>query len=93
MIKIFRSFFTGLARAIFLMLLITQINAKPNFPEKNITSGKPSHEIPDILLAQIYQRGIDVKQYLVSEKYDGVRAVWNGSALYTRKGRLIAAPA
>lgn len=46
----------------------------------------------NVLLAQVYQRGIDVKQYLVSEKYDGVRAVWDGSIFHTRTGRVIAAP-
>jgi DNA ligase-1 len=29
----------------------------------------------DVLLAQVYQRGINVRQFLVSEKFDGVRAV------------------
>lgn len=47
----------------------------------------------DILLAQVYQSGIDVQQYLVSEKYDGVRAVWDGKLLYTRQGNVINAPA
>lgn len=46
----------------------------------------------NVLLAQVYQRGIDVKQYLVSEKYDGVRAVWDGRTFHTRTGREIAAP-
>ncbi|MDI1309785.1 MAG: DNA ligase [Methylotenera sp.] len=46
----------------------------------------------NVLLAQVYQRGIDVRQYLVSEKYDGVRAVWDGNKLHTRTGRVIAAP-
>lgn len=47
---------------------------------------------PDLLLAQVYQRGIDVRQYLVSEKFDGVRALWDGKNFHTRTGRLIAAP-
>lgn len=46
-----------------------------------------------VLLAQVYQGGIDVRQYLVSEKFDGVRAVWDGNSLHTRTGRAIAAPA
>jgi DNA ligase 1 len=36
---------------------------------------------------------IDPAPYLVSEKYDGVRALWNGSELRTRSGMMIAAPA
>lgn len=46
----------------------------------------------EILLAQVYQSGIDVTQYLVSEKYDGVRAVWDGKQLITRQGNIIHAP-
>ena len=46
----------------------------------------------DILLAQIYQQGIDVTQYLVSEKLDGVRAIWDGKQLKSRKGNVINAP-
>jgi DNA ligase 1 len=46
-----------------------------------------------VLLAQAYRGGVDVKQFLISEKFDGVRATWDGQALRTRTGRAIAAPA
>jgi DNA ligase-1 len=49
--------------------------------------------VPEILLAQVYTSGLDVTQYLVSEKYDGVRAVWDGKQLMTRQGNVIHAPA
>ena len=39
------------------------------------------------------RRGIDPTGYLVSEKYDGVRAVWDGRVLRFRSGLAIAAPA
>lgn len=45
-----------------------------------------------VLLAQEYRSGVDVTQFLVSEKFDGVRARWDGRALFTRTGRAIAAP-
>ncbi|MDX3774461.1 DNA ligase [Chromatiaceae bacterium AAb-1] len=48
---------------------------------------------PDLLLAQVYHDNIDVQQYWVSEKLDGVRAFWNGKALISRGGNVIAAPA
>lgn len=48
---------------------------------------------PDILLAQVYSKGIPVQDYLVSEKYDGVRALWDGQQLVTRTGNVIHAPA
>ena len=48
----------------------------------------------DILLAKEYKlgTGIDVFQYVVTEKYDGVRAIWDGTKLMTRHGRFINAP-
>lgn len=46
----------------------------------------------NMLLAQEYQADVELKHYLVSEKFDGVRAVWDGEKFYTRKGNVIAAP-
>ena len=48
---------------------------------------------PDLLLAEAYRDNIDVRQYWVSEKLDGVRAFWNGEQLVSRGGNVIAAPA
>ena len=48
--------------------------------------------VSGVLLAQIYQQGVEVPQYLVSEKLDGVRAIWDGKVLKTRAGNVIAAP-
>lgn len=48
---------------------------------------------PDILLAHIYHQGIDVREYLVSEKLDGMRAIWDGEQLISRQGHPIHAPA
>jgi len=47
---------------------------------------------PDVLLAQIYESGTNVQQFLVSEKFDGVRAIWDGKVLKTRAGNVINAP-
>lgn len=47
---------------------------------------------PDLLLAELYNQNIDVSKYWVSEKLDGVRAFWDGKALMTRGGQVIAAP-
>lgn len=47
---------------------------------------------PKLLLANVLAPHIDVTQYLVSEKYDGVRAIWDGSTLRFRSGRIVAAP-
>ena len=48
---------------------------------------------PEILLANVYRNEIDPAPYLVSEKLDGVRAIWDGQSLKTRSGRVINAPA
>ncbi|MEH8019414.1 DNA ligase [Rheinheimera muenzenbergensis] len=48
---------------------------------------------PELLLAQVYNDTIDVKQYWISEKLDGVRAYWDGKQLISRGGKVIAAPA
>lgn len=48
---------------------------------------------PEVLLAFNAPASIDPAGYLVSEKYDGVRALWDGTDLRFRTGRKIAAPA
>lgn len=48
---------------------------------------------PELLLANVYRGGVDLRAYLASEKLDGVRAFWDGRALWTRGGNRIAAPA
>ncbi len=47
---------------------------------------------PDLLLAQWDDGQVDVQQYWVSEKLDGVRAYWDGKILRTRGGEVIHAP-
>ncbi len=44
------------------------------------------------LLATLYTGQVDPAVCLVSEKYDGVRAVWDGRLLRHRSGREVAAP-
>lgn len=49
---------------------------------------------PPLLLANVFDSSTaDLSAYWVSEKYDGIRAYWNGRELLTRNGHLIAAPA
>ncbi len=48
---------------------------------------------PAVLLAGVYRPGIALDAYWVSEKYDGLRARWDGQRLLTRGGETIAAPA
>jgi len=62
--------------SVLLLLLATAINAAP----------------PSLQLANIYHEEINLQNYWVSEKYDGVRAYWNGSQLISRQGNTIHAP-
>ena len=55
-------------------------------------SQSPAPPVPALLLANVYAGQIDPTLYLVSEKHDGVRAVWDGRTLRFRSGRSIAAP-
>lgn len=48
---------------------------------------------PALLLAKNYSDIFDPLDYLVSEKLDGVRALWDGKNLRFRSGKLIHAPA
>ncbi len=48
---------------------------------------------PPLMLANVYHPGVQLADYWVSEKYDGVRGYWDGKKLLTRGGLLINAPA
>jgi len=50
-------------------------------------------DTPALTLAKTYKPGVDVSQYWVSEKLDGVRAYWNGQQLVSRQGNIYPAPA
>jgi DNA ligase-1 len=50
-------------------------------------------DAPDILLAKIFDATANPADYWVSEKYDGVRAIWDGHELRFRSGRSVPAPA
>jgi DNA ligase-1 len=47
---------------------------------------------PPLMLAKVYQPGIALADYWISEKYDGVRGYWDGRQLLTRGGQRIATP-
>ncbi len=52
-----------------------------------------SPEATRALLAKVATVDIDPTPYLISEKYDGVRALWDGQTLRSRAGNVFAAPA
>lgn len=55
-----------------------------------------AQNIPELMLANVYGKSaskhFDITQYWVSEKYDGVRAYWNGERLISRQGHEYRAP-
>ena len=48
---------------------------------------------PPLMLANVYRPGIQLADYWVSEKYDGVRGFWDGQKLLTRGGQAVNTPA
>lgn len=48
---------------------------------------------PSVMLARDAAPGLDPAGFLVSEKFDGVRALWDGRSLRFRSGLPVAAPA
>ncbi len=57
-----------------------------------LSSSALAGDKPSIMLAEIYEQGIDISQYFVSEKLDGVRARWDGKRLISRGGLVFASP-
>jgi len=50
------------------------------------------NQTPHLLLANVWNPSIDPTGWWMIEKYDGVRAWWDGQKLWSRKGNLIHAP-
>lgn len=48
---------------------------------------------PPVELVDVYHGHVDLSQYWVSEKYDGVRGYWDGQHMLTRGGSVIQLPA
>ena len=59
----------------------------------SIASAGPPAGIPAPLLASVYTGQVEPALCLVSEKYDGVRAIWDGRVLRHRSGRPVSVPA
>ena len=47
---------------------------------------------PPVQLANVYRDTLFVQDFLISEKYDGIRAIWKDGKLQTRNGNPIHAP-
>ncbi|MGR3913108.1 MAG: DNA ligase [Gammaproteobacteria bacterium] len=51
-----------------------------------------AHAKPDIFLLKTYDGSQDVRGWVMSEKLDGVRGIWNGAQLISRGGNILRAP-
>ncbi|MES2049982.1 MAG: DNA ligase [Pseudomonadota bacterium] len=89
-----RSFQLPPLRRLFALLILsgTLLPTLPALSAEHATLNLPSDALA-LLLAQNYSNKFDPNAYLVSEKLDGVRAVWDGRQLRFRSGRIIHAPA
>jgi len=47
---------------------------------------------PQLPLAHVYKQNINLKEYWLSEKLDGVRAYWNGKQFLSKQGNIYHAP-
>lgn len=68
-----------------ILILLTFILSSPFSHADNTPS-------PALTLAKTYKGEVDLSQYWVSEKLDGVRAYWNGQQLISKQGNPYPAP-
>lgn len=71
------------------ILIFTLSLASATAQAENASVKDPS---PSFSVASNFNANIDLKQYWVSEKLDGVRAYWDGKQLLTRNHNVINAP-
>jgi DNA ligase-1 len=79
-------FITGGVRATVLALSLLFLALLATYP------GQADARPPAIPLANVYHPGVNLQEYWVSEKLDGVRAYWDGEKLWSRGGHVYAAP-
>ncbi|PCI14409.1 MAG: DNA ligase [Thiotrichales bacterium] len=66
----------------FLVYFVGAATANPSTPNQ-----------PPLPLAHTYTQGLNIKDYWLSEKLDGVRAYWDGKQLLSKQGNIYHAPA
>lgn len=88
-------------RPVNLALAAPQLRKLPKQPHAARSASVPEWKIKTercarqmgVALAETFRSGQDdLRGYLAMEKYDGYRALWNGTELHTRRGFLIPAP-
>lgn len=74
-----------------MLIRLTLTAAAILMSQHTVATDGPLAFIP-ITFANDYQHGINIYDYWKSEKLDGIRAIWTGKELITRKGNPILAP-
>ena len=82
-----------LRRTLLKTLALTLLPGAPALAKPAGAAGASAGLPPALALPGLYDDSLDPAPYLVSEKYDGVRGVWNGRTLRFRSGRVVPAPA
>ncbi|MCL1086717.1 DNA ligase [Shewanella glacialipiscicola] len=70
-------------------LLLGLFHCLPALPAAQVS---PPIQQASVFDGDKVQQDIHIKDFLISEKLDGVRGYWNGKALFTRQGYVITAP-
>lgn len=82
----------SLALSMFAVGLLASVGAAASAVAVQQATTTAATATPPVLLANVLGPNVDVSKYLVSEKYDGVRAIWDGSVLRFRSGNVVNAP-
>ena len=53
---------------------------------------QPELQLANVYSPKVYNQSVDLKNYWISEKYDGYRAYWDGQQLVSRQGLVFSAP-
>jgi DNA ligase-1 len=83
----YKSTLVGLAAGFFLAGSLTA-----NQKDTDVASSARENRKPQLLLAKVWKPSVDPTGWWMSEKYDGLRAYWDGQKLWSRNGNLIHIP-
>ncbi|MFT5702782.1 MAG: DNA ligase-1 [Rickettsiales bacterium] len=78
--------------ATFLFFILQIIFLFFEFSNELRANSQTEETFPPIQLANIYHSGIDLENYLISEKLDGVRVYFDGQNLISKRGNIYNAP-
>ena len=72
------------------LLLAGRLAAQPT--DTAVASPAAETRKPQLLLANVWKPSVDPTGWWMSEKYDGLRAYWDGERLWSRNGNLVHVP-